>query len=81
MIRGEHDIQCMPCSSRIISEMLPEINTMEKCDFLKSIIHSYIILFYILHVPVIYVGAFVTCVFSWGSWITTCLGKSGSSDL
>ena len=25
--------------SRIISEMLPEIHTMEKCDFLKSIIN------------------------------------------
>ena len=26
----------MPCSSQIISEMLPEIHTMEKCYFLKS---------------------------------------------
>ena len=26
MIRGDHDIQCMPCSSRIIKEMLPEIH-------------------------------------------------------
>ena len=25
MIRGEHGIQCMPCSSQIISEMPPEI--------------------------------------------------------
>ena len=27
----------------IISEMLPEIHTIEKCDFLKSAIHSHII--------------------------------------
>ena len=32
-------MQCMPCSSRIISEMLPEIHMMEKFDFFKSIIH------------------------------------------
>ena len=32
MIRGKHAIQCMPCSSQIISEMLPEIHTMEKLD-------------------------------------------------
>ena len=30
----------MPCSSRTINEMLPEINTVEKCDFLKPITHS-----------------------------------------
>ena len=30
----------MPCSSLIISEILPEIHTMEKCYFLKYIIHS-----------------------------------------
>ena len=35
----------MPCSSRNISEMLSEIQTMEKFDFLKSIIHSQIIQF------------------------------------
>ena len=35
----------MACSSLIISEMLPEIHIMEKCDFLKSIIHSQIIYF------------------------------------
>ena len=40
MIREEHDIQCMLCSSQIISEMLPEIHTVEKCYFLKPIIHS-----------------------------------------
>ena len=45
MIRGEHGIQCMPCSSQIISEMLPEIHTMEKFDFVKYIIHSQIIQF------------------------------------
>ena len=26
----------MPCSSRILSEMLPKIHTMEKCDFPKT---------------------------------------------
>ena len=26
----EHSIQCMPCSSRIINEMAPEIHTMKK---------------------------------------------------
>ena len=35
----EHGIHCMPYPSRIISEMLPEINTMEKFIFFKSIIH------------------------------------------
>ena len=39
MIEGEHGIQYMPCFSRIISEMLPEIHTTEMCYFLKSIIH------------------------------------------
>ena len=38
----EHGIQCMPCSSQIISEMQPEIYNMEKFDFLKSLIHSQI---------------------------------------
>ena len=31
MIQEEHGIKCMPCSSRIINEMLPEI---------QSLIHS-----------------------------------------
>ena len=31
--REEHGIQCMPWSSRIISEMLPEIHKTEKFDF------------------------------------------------
>ena len=31
----------MPCSSQIVREMLPEIHTMEKCDFLKPIINSF----------------------------------------
>ena len=41
---------CPICSSRIIhvSVMLPEIYTMEKCDFLKSMIHSQIIEFPVL---------------------------------
>ena len=33
----------MPCSSQIISEMLPELHTIENCDFLKSMIQSEII--------------------------------------
>ena len=41
-------IQCMPCSARIISEMLPEIHTVEKFDFLKSMIYSQIILIFYL---------------------------------
>ena len=40
IIRWEHSIQCMSSSSRIISEMLPEIHTMEKFDFLKSAIYD-----------------------------------------
>ena len=40
IIEEEHGVQCMPCSSSIICEMLPEIQTMEKYDFLKSVIHS-----------------------------------------
>ena len=35
MIRGEHGIQCMSCSPRIINEMQPDIHTVAKCDFLK----------------------------------------------
>ena len=30
----------MPASSRIISEVLPQIHTMEKCIFLRSMIYS-----------------------------------------
>ena len=40
LIREEHDIQCMPCSSRIISEMLPDTHTMQSLIFFKPIIHS-----------------------------------------
>ena len=43
MIGEKHGIQCMPCFSQIISEMLPENHTMEKCDFIKCIICSQII--------------------------------------
>ena len=34
-----------PCHAPLefVSEMLPEIHTLEKCDFLKPIIHSQII--------------------------------------
>ena len=42
MIRVEHCIQCIPCFSRFISEMLSEIHTVETFDFLKSIIRSQI---------------------------------------
>ena len=48
IIREEHGIQCMPCSSRIISEILPEIQTMIKCVILKPIIHSQIISFSVI---------------------------------
>ena len=30
----------MPCSSQIVSELLHEVHTMEKCHFLKHKIHS-----------------------------------------
>ena len=39
----------MLCSSPIMNEMLPEIHTMEKCDFLKPIIHSQIIQLSVIH--------------------------------
>ena len=45
-------MHCMPCYSQIISEMLPEIHTMEKCDFLKPVIHSQIISFSVLDEPI-----------------------------
>ena len=38
----------MSCSFRIISEMVPEIHTMKKCDFLKPIFPSQIILFSVI---------------------------------
>ena len=40
----------MPCSSEVISEMLPEIHTTEQCYFLKSIINSQIIQFSVVYV-------------------------------
>ena len=44
---AEHDIHCVygVCHAplKLICEMLPEIHTMEKFDFIKSIIHSPII--------------------------------------
>ena len=45
MISGEYGIQSMPCSSQTISEILPEIHTIEKFDFLKSIVRSQVIKF------------------------------------
>ena len=33
----KHGIQCMSCSVRIVSEMQPEIHTIENMIFLKSI--------------------------------------------
>ena len=36
----------MPCSSQIISKILPEIHIMGKCELLKSIIHSQIHVIY-----------------------------------
>ena len=47
-IREEHGIQCMPCSSQIMSEILLEIRTMEKFGFIKSIIHSQIIKLFVV---------------------------------
>ena len=47
-LRVNYGIQCMPCSARIVSEMLPEIHTMEKCDFRNSIIHPRIFKFSVL---------------------------------
>ena len=43
IIQEELGIQYMPCLSQLISKMLPEIHTLEKCDFLKLIVHSQII--------------------------------------
>ena len=45
IIRDEHEhgIQYMPSPFRVISEMLPQVHTMENCDFLKPIIYSQII--------------------------------------
>ena len=39
----------MPCSFRIISEILPKIHTMEKCNFLKTIFHFLIISFSVIY--------------------------------
>ena len=40
----EHGIHCLPCSSQIISEMLPEIHKMKKVQFFfKPMIHSQMI--------------------------------------
>ena len=41
-IREEHSIQYMPCSPQMISELLPEIMTKGKYDFLIPITHSLI---------------------------------------
>ena len=51
-IRRNHGIQCVPCFSRIISEMLLEIHTMEKFDFPNSIIHSQIFEFSVYSVKI-----------------------------
>ena len=42
MIQEENSIQCMPFSLQT-SKMQSEANTMEKCNFLKSMIHFKII--------------------------------------
>ena len=44
-------IQCMPCFSQIISEMLSEIHTVEKCDFLLPVIRSQIFNSLLLTIP------------------------------
>ena len=42
---GIYSEKCVSCSAQIIREMLPEIHTLEKCDFLKPInVHSQIFL-------------------------------------
>ena len=56
MIRGGASIQCIPCSSLIISEMLPEIHSFGKFDFIKTMTQSQIIKFSVL------VSAFLVCV-------------------
>ena len=43
LLSNREMLPCMPCSYRIVSEMLPEIYRLEKFDFLKSITHSPII--------------------------------------
>ena len=43
-------IQCMPCSSRIISERLPEILKEKRCSFLKPLLYSQTILFSVVKV-------------------------------
>ena len=46
IIQEAHGILCMPCFPRIISELLPEIRTLEKCDFLfKSFLNNLILLY------------------------------------
>ena len=39
MIQEEKGIVCMPYSSKIINEVLPENHKMQKFDFLKPTIH------------------------------------------
>ena len=50
MLPEEQGIQCMPCSSKIISQLLPEIHTMQNYDFHKPITHSQIFLFRFIYV-------------------------------
>ena len=38
IVRKKHGIQCMSCSSRSISEKIPEIHTTEKYDFHKPVV-------------------------------------------
>ena len=57
----------MLCSSPIISEILPEIYTMTKFDFLLSVIHYLITLFCVLCVQVsmkIFLGLICITTFS-----------------
>ena len=51
----------MPCSSQILSEMLPEIHRMEKCDFRKPIILSQIICTTIHRYPIFSTRYSVMC--------------------
>ena len=46
MIQGKHGIHCMPCFPRTVSEMLPIIHKMERCDFFSYLL--FILWFYSL---------------------------------
>ena len=61
----EHGEQCIICSSQIISEILPEIHTMEKFEFLKPIILSQRIKFSVLTISSSYSIFFLQNLYNW----------------